>query len=84
MGTDDNNGEGQVNEYLMEFLDAETFDEKIEVLRSIRSKIDNGTIDAIAVAMDTEIPAGDLDERYDKLMEHMRMKKKYEYPDFRR
>lgn len=75
--------EGRVNENLMEFLDAETFDERLEVLRKIRTTIDNKTIDAIAVAIDTEIPDGDVDERYDKLMEHMRMKKKYEYPDRR-
>mgnify|MGYP006916316086 CR=1 FL=1 len=81
MGTEENTGEGQVNEYLMEFLDAETFDEKLEVLRRIRLNIDDKTIDAIAVAIDTEIPAGSVDERYDKLMEHMKMKKKYEYPD---
>ncbi len=80
MGTEDNNEEGQVNKYLMEFLDAETFDERLEVLRSIRANIDDATIDAIAVALDTEIPAGNVDDRYDKLMEHMRMKKKYEYP----
>ena len=81
MGTEGQNGEGEVNESLMEFLDAETFDERLDILRKLRMNIDNETIDAIAVAIDTEIPAGNVDERYDKLMEHMRMKKKYEYPD---
>ncbi|MBO6138318.1 MAG: hypothetical protein J6O71_06870 [Lachnospiraceae bacterium] len=80
MGAEDQEEEGRVNENLMEFLDAETFDERLEVLRRIRTTIDDRTIDAIAVAIDTEIPAGSVEERYDKLLEHMQMKKKYEYP----
>ena len=80
MGTEEQTGEGEVNEGLMEFLDAETFDERLEVLRKIRNSIDDRTIDAIAVAIDTQIPDGSVEDRYDKLMEHMKMKKKYEYP----
>ena len=80
MGTEEQTGEGEVNEGLMEFLDAETVDERLEVLRKIRNSIDDRTIDAIAVAIDTQIPDGSVEDRYDKLMEHMKMKKKYEYP----
>ena len=80
MGTEEQTGEGEVNEGLMEFLDAETFDERLEVLRKIKNSIDDRTIDAIAVAIDTQIPDGSVEDRYDKLMEHMKMKKKYEYP----
>ncbi len=82
MGTEDQN-EGTVNENLMRFLDAETFNEKLDILRSIRLTVDNETIDAIAMAIDTQIPDGDVNDRYDKLLEHMRMKKMYEYPDRR-
>ena len=80
MGIEEQTGEGEVNEGLMEFLDAETFDERLEVLRKIKNSIDDRTIDAIAVAIDTQIPDGSVEDRYDKLMEHMKMKKKYEYP----
>ena len=80
MGIEEQTGEGEVNEGLLEFLDAETFDERLEVLRKLRNSIDDSTIDAIAVAIDTQIPDGSVDDRYDKLMEHMKMKKKYEYP----
>ncbi|MBQ9503748.1 MAG: hypothetical protein IJU93_01935 [Lachnospiraceae bacterium] len=80
MGIEEQTGEGEVNEGLLEFLDAETFDERLEVLRKLRNSIDDRTIDAIAVAIDTQIPDGSVDDRYDKLMEHMKMKKKYEYP----
>ncbi len=80
MGIEEQTGEGEVNAGLMEFLDAETFDERLEVLRKLRNSIDDRTIDAIAVAIDTQIPDGSVDDRYDKLMEHMKMKKKYEYP----
>lgn len=80
MGIEEQTGEGEVNAGLMEFLDAETFDERLEVLRKLRNSIDDRTIDAIAVSIDTQIPDGSVDDRYDKLMEHMKMKKKYEYP----
>lgn len=80
MGIEEQTGEGEVNEGLLEFLDAETFDERLEVLRKLRNSIDDRTIDAIAVAIDTQIPDGSVEDRYDKLMEHMKMKKKYEYP----
>ena len=80
MGIEEQTGEGEVNEGLLEFLDAETFDERLEILRKLRNSIDDRTIDAIAVAIDTQIPDGSVDDRYDKLMEHMKMKKKYEYP----
>ncbi|MCR5625920.1 MAG: hypothetical protein K6F99_01245 [Lachnospiraceae bacterium] len=75
--------EENTSEVLMNFLDAEKVDDKIEILRKMQDDLDDKTIDAMAVALDTQIPEGPVYERYNKLMEQLRMIKKYEFPDFR-
>lgn len=70
--------EGQANPWLMKFLDAETFDEKYEVLGQMYREIDNKLIDDIAVCMDIVIPDGSLQERFLQLKQCLRTKQRYE------
>lgn len=70
--------EAQANPWLLKFLDAETFDEKYEVLSQMYRDIDNKLIDDIAVCMDIVIPDGGLQERYMQLKQCIRTRQKYE------
>lgn len=68
----------QANPWLMKFLDAETFDEKYDLLGLMYRDIDNKLIDDIAVCMDVVIPDGELQERYMQLKQCIRTRQKYE------
>ena len=57
----------QVNPLLLEFLDAEDYQQKLNTLTGMRSKLDDKLIDAMAASMEIEVPEGPIDKRYASL-----------------
>lgn len=63
---------------LMDFLDAGSYKQKIEILMEMHKKIDAKTIDNIAASLDVVIEEGDLETRYESLLKCLSMMGKFE------
>lgn len=67
-----------INPFLLEFLDTDTYSEKLQVLVSIRSRLDDRLIDDMATAIDVTIDEGPLPVRYEGLKTCLETRMKYE------
>lgn len=63
---------------LIRFLNAEGLQEKLEVIRQNRTKIDQRFIDSAAMALDIVIREGDLDDRLRELCRNLQLMSQYE------
>ena len=70
-------------EALMAFLDADTYEEKLEILYRMQLDLNDYLIDTMAVSIDVVVPEGDIDERYRQLKSCIQAKQKYEINRFR-
>lgn len=63
---------------LMEFLDAETYEERIKILAHLHPRITDKMINTMAVALDLDIKDGDIEKRYEELLTCLETHAKYE------
>ena len=70
--------EGFVEPGFLEFLDEESWEQRYNILISLRDKMTDQLVDSLAVAMDVVIPEGPLEKRYEQLKICLRTRQKYE------
>ena len=70
--------EGMPDPDLIEFLDEDNWDNKYNIIVSLRNRMTDKLIDDFAVVMDIVIPEGPVDKRYEQLKNCVRIRQKYE------
>ena len=69
---------GEINKDLLDFLNADSYKEKIDVLNNARKRIDDRTLDNMAVALDYILPEGSFEDKCNALIQCLRTLEKYE------
>ena len=59
--------ESALDPQVMEFLDADTYEERLNILASMRHRITDDMINTMAISVDLEIEDGEIEERYEEL-----------------
>lgn len=80
-GTED--AKDRVNPILLEFLDADTLEEKMHIMAFYRNKMDENLLNSIAISLDVVVEKENLQEKYDEIMNCLSMMKKFECNRFR-
>ena len=70
--------EPQPDPGLLAFLDADSYEEKLEVFASLEGKVDLHMLNAIAASLDLELSEGSWEEQYDTLKSCLMTLERYE------
>lgn len=57
----------QIDSRLMDFLDADTYERKLEILCQMKTVLNDHMIDTMAVSLDIEVKPGDIENRFTEL-----------------
>ena len=67
-----------IDPLVMEFLDADTYEQRLNILVALRDRVTDDMINTMAVAVDLEIKDGDIEARYEELKNCLLTFEKYE------
>ncbi|MCM1174084.1 MAG: DUF1653 domain-containing protein [Blautia sp.] len=56
-----------IDPLVLQFLDADSYERRLEILSMLHCRIDNDMINTMAVAVDVEIKEGEIEDRYEEL-----------------
>ena len=70
--------EWAIDENVLAFLDADTYEQKLNIFSAMRDKVTQDMLNTIAAALDIEVDAGDLEERYRQIQNCLMTFQKYE------
>ena len=69
---------GGINPILLEFLDADTLEEKMHIMTFYRNQMDEALLNSIAISLDLVVDKKGLQESYDEIMNCLSMMKHFE------
>lgn len=75
--------EGEVNPILLEFLDADTLEEKMHLMAYHRNQMDENLLNSIAISLDLVVEKKNIQEKYDEILNCLSMMEKFECNRFR-
>ena len=75
---DEDKEEGTVNRVLMEFLNADTYGQKMDILKEGEKDVDEQILDSMALSVNFILPSGDKDSKVEALFQCLRTYEKYE------
>lgn len=67
-----------VNPLLLEFLDAETLEEKLHIMIFGRNRMDDNLLNSIAISLDLVVDEKSTQEKYDEILNCLSMMEKFE------
>ena len=67
-----------IDPLVMDFLDADTYEQRLNILAALRDRVTDDMINTMAVAVDLEIKDGEIEERYAELRRCLLTFEKYE------
>lgn len=69
---------GGINPILLEFLDAETLEEKLHIMIFGRNQMDDNLLNNIAISLDLVVDEKSTQEKYDEILNCLSMMEKFE------
>lgn len=74
----EDSGEAALDPLLLEFLDADSYEKRLNILAGLHHRITDEMITTMAIAADVEIADGDVEERYEALKNCLLTMERYE------
>ena len=68
----------QLDPLILEFLDADTYEQRLNILAALHHRITDEMITTMAIVCDVEVMDGDIEERYESLKSCLLTLEKYE------
>ncbi|MCM1303389.1 MAG: DUF1653 domain-containing protein [Lachnospiraceae bacterium] len=76
--TDEESEEFHIDPMVLEFLDADSYEQRLNILTGLHHRITDDMITTMAIACDVEVPDGDIEERYESLKTCLLTMERYE------
>lgn len=67
-----------IDPLVLEFLDADSYEERLNILAALHHRITDDMINTMAIAIDVEVEEGDIEERYEALKKCLLLYDKFE------